>query len=1144
MECEAAGGSGVHSADCQQMPVHGRQPGAPRPGGPGVALGSFALKLRGLLATKGPLGLAAVPGAWDAEFGAGCWVAERPVRQVHKACSPPYGDGTEVVDGSVHLVEELPDQGPTTEARAAAAEVAALPDGTRELVAMEFSACARGRQVGVAFARAADYWQCRLELPREVPTEDGLGAAARSASRDGEAPAAPGSASASQEAVKAVGFGEASEDALLAARARLLELLGRWGGAGDPRLARLLDGRRALRRVLAALEEFLPRRGAHEGPSALQGEEVEAAPAAPEAGPAQVLQLIDELLAHLCALLREPPPCRAACWALVASSWPHLLWTQDHGRLHSFVATMWGSPLRMPFRTWSRMAEHATWHVRFPALELLEGAPLADEGTAAGYAAHHLYSLLLEQRAQLLQECDRGSASCGVAARWEPREEGWSCSIDAGALASLPGGGRGIALLVTSPLSAAGDGAVCELTDDGRALARGVPGLAALVSLLCSPTASVTALQCHATVHARQVEALRAVIAEHGSPFDAAMRRLLVTSWRPEPDSGSLTAAAELGSGRPGGDTGLPEDARDGGTEDAARLSTLTSAQREAVQNALSRRLSLVRGPPGTGKTQVAAAIVARAVARLEAGSRVLAVTQSNAAARNLHRRLEMFGVRAARVGMALQATEVTEQELFAAVRDNDRQDADVELMQRASEVEGRPQALADGDQRDDAQSPRGTSTVASIRWSEVASRIGVTPGALNTALFTVMQRLARRADAVVMTCATSGNKGLLRCLGPLPLLVLDEAAQCVEPALLVPLSLGCRALAAVGDEKQLPATVLDRVAADRGLGCSFFERCVSDGLVGPSGGFVQLDEQRRMHPSIAEFPSRCFYDGGVLDAMAVTEVGSRPPPPGFPWPSAACQVCFVDCDGRGHAEDAGRSRANSYEAETLVRVLKGFLAAGTAAADIAVIAGYSAQRALLQSLVSRRLGSQAQGLKVGTVDGFQGAERDLVLVSTVRSNAGREVGFLRDRRRVNVAPILTRARRGLVVFGSASTLEGEALTWRPWLDWARGRGAVLSAAAALPQPTAAAPATAAPAAPVVPKAGSQAEDCEPGWTLLREEVRLLDEELAQERAQDEELEAPAPREPSDAGGWTQYVDPVSGRQWMWNEATKDAVWL
>jgi superfamily I DNA and/or RNA helicase len=233
------------------------------------------------------------------------------------------------------------------------------------------------------------------------------------------------------------------------------------------------------------------------------------------------------------------------------------------------------------------------------------------------------------------------------------------------------------------------------------------------------------------------------------------------------------------------------------------------------------------------------------------------------------------------------------------------------------------------------------------------------------------------------------------------------------------------------------------------------------------------------MHPSIAAFPAVHFYEGELLNGEEV--VNDRPPMVGFRWPTSTHQVCFVDC-GPGLEKAGSRSRVNVCEATALMTVLQRCLDAGVPAGDIAVITGYSAQKALLQQHADDV--GIGEGLKIDTVDGFQGAERDLVLVSTVRANISGEVGFMRDPRRVNV--LLTRARRGLIVFGDSATLGGEAETWRPWLQWVWRHSAVVPVA----------------------------------------------EVMSQE-----------PFPTSKDSRWTRFYDPASGRAWLWNEASGESCW-
>lgn len=267
--------------------------------------------------------------------------------------------------------------------------------------------------------------------------------------------------------------------------------------------------------------------------------------------------------------------------------------------------------------------------------------------------------------------------------------------------------------------------------------------------------------------------------------------------------------------------------------------------------------------------------------------------------------------------------------------------------------------------------------------------------------------------------------------------MLIDEAAQVLEPTALVPLMAGARAFVCIGDDKQLPATVKSRIAQNEHFETSLFERLLQASVVSEGNGFVQLDIQRRMHSTIAQFPSDRFYNGSVENGCSDNH---RPPIEGFGWPSGDMRVCFVDTKDAGHEEESmGTSKQNAAEAELLASVLRKILAAGDLEQkESAVVSGYAAQRSLLRKLIPDI------NIRIDTVDGFQGMERDLILVSTARSNITGKVGFLADPRRANV--LLTRARRGLIVFGNSATLRKEEATWRPWLDWLAKRDACKSA--------------------------------------------------------------------------------------------------
>ena len=239
------------------------------------------------------------------------------------------------------------------------------------------------------------------------------------------------------------------------------------------------------------------------------------------------------------------------------------------------------------------------------------------------------------------------------------------------------------------------------------------------------------------------------------------------------------------------------------------------------------------------------------------------------------------------------------------------------------------------------------------------------------------------------------------------PLAVVDEATQAVEPAALLALLRADRAVLA-GDHLQLPPTVLSAAAQAGGLGVSLFERLVA--LHGDAMK-VTLAEQHRMNARIMAFPSEALYGGALRAHPAVADRALDDAP-----------LEVVDTSGRGFEEEtpegsdskqnAGRGGARRRGGGGAPRARGGARRRG---GDLALRrAGAAAPRSC-----SRR--SSTAGLEVDTVDGFQGREKEAVVVSLVRANEAGEVGFLADVRRMNVA--LTRARAKLVVVGDGATV-------------------------------------------------------------------------------------------------------------------------
>ncbi|MDG2011903.1 MAG: AAA domain-containing protein, partial [Pirellulaceae bacterium] len=247
-------------------------------------------------------------------------------------------------------------------------------------------------------------------------------------------------------------------------------------------------------------------------------------------------------------------------------------------------------------------------------------------------------------------------------------------------------------------------------------------------------------------------------------------------------------------------------------------------------------------------------------------------------------------------------------------------------------------------------------------------------------------------------------------------LVVIDEACQSVEPGCWIPL-LRCDRVILAGDHCQLPPTILSREASEAGLKTSLMERVIN--LYG-SEVTRMLEVQYRMHDHIMNFSAQQFYDEKLVGDASVISHLLCDLPDVVASELTSNPVLFIDTAGAGWEEEIepeGLSRMNVREAELILKYTQELVAAGLSPKQIAVIAPYAAQARFL------RRQNTLQDLEIDTVDGFQGREKEAVLISLVRSNPKGEVGFLAETRRMNVA--LTRARRKLIVVGDSATVGG-----------------------------------------------------------------------------------------------------------------------
>ncbi|XP_059452744.1 uncharacterized protein LOC132183340 isoform X2 [Corylus avellana] len=290
--------------------------------------------------------------------------------------------------------------------------------------------------------------------------------------------------------------------------------------------------------------------------------------------------------------------------------------------------------------------------------------------------------------------------------------------------------------------------------------------------------------------------------------------------------------------------------------------------------------------------------------------------------------------------------------------------------------------------------------------------------------------------NAILVFCTASSSAKLHRTEASMEFLVIDEAAQLKECESAIPLQLdGVRHAILIGDERQLPAMVKSEISKTAEFGRSLFER-----LVMLRRRKHLLDIQYRMHPTISLFPNREFYDKLISDAP---NVKGRDYEKRFLQGSMYSSYSFISIAHGKEEFGLGYSKKNTVEAavvsEIVGNLFKQFLVTKEKV-SIGVISPYKAQVSAIEERV-RKYSKSNSGFTVNvrSVDGFQGGEDDVIIISTVRCNGSGRVGFLSNRQRANVA--LTRARYCLWILGNGVTLLKSDSVWKKLVIDAKERG-------------------------------------------------------------------------------------------------------
>jgi superfamily I DNA and/or RNA helicase len=451
---------------------------------------------------------------------------------------------------------------------------------------------------------------------------------------------------------------------------------------------------------------------------------------------------------------------------------------------------------------------------------------------------------------------------------------------------------------------------------------------------------------------------------------------------------------------------------------------TLNASQQDAVQRVLEALdIAIIHGPPGTGKTTTLVQAIKEVLYREH---QVLVCAPSNTAVDLLTLKCEAEGLSVIRLGNPVRVEESLQKHtLDGAMMEHPDYQALRKLRQDAEKI--KLQAM---------KFKRNFGYAERQRRQEMLKEAGELTGLAHKLEDYILHQLINRTQ--VIACTLTGANANVLGRKRFSTVFIDEAAQALAPACWIPILRSDRVIMA-GDHCQLPPTVKSMEADRGGLGVTLFEQVI-ERLPQTS---VMLSRQYRMHEDIMQFSGRRFYADKL---EAAPEVRFHTLGPDFP------PLEFIDTAGCGFEEVKNEdtlSLSNPEEAALLLRRLAhlfnqisdevpGLLEQNL---SIGIISPYKDQVRTLREQVqnSPMLSGFSRHLTIHTVDGFQGQERDVMLISLVRSNNRNEIGFLQDIRRMNVA--LTRAKKKLIVTGDSATL-GNHSFYGAFLDYVEEKGA------------------------------------------------------------------------------------------------------
>ena len=449
---------------------------------------------------------------------------------------------------------------------------------------------------------------------------------------------------------------------------------------------------------------------------------------------------------------------------------------------------------------------------------------------------------------------------------------------------------------------------------------------------------------------------------------------------------------------------------------------SLNESQKSAIENALScENFYLIHGPFGTGKTRTLVELISQETRQ---NHKVLATAESNAAVDNiLERLMENKKLNLTRLGHPQRVSKHNISQTLAYKVENHKLNKKIKkihnkidnlIEKRSVHTKPTPQyrrGYGDYDILFNASKGKGGRGISPdkmksmAQWIEYNQQIDELHDEIKRVENKMIRDIIETSDVILSTNSSAALESIART--KFDVAIIDEASQATIPSVLIPIAKAHRFILA-GDHKQLPPTIISDKAQQ--LEKTLFEELIR---LYPFKSQL-LNVQYRMNSLLMKFPNAEFYNNNLKSDASVDDITINDIITSNTKEEAMLFVdtSAVDREGEKHLKDS-KSIINTLEANIAVKIANDYLNMGLNEDEIGIISPYADQVKIIQDKTP---------VEVKTVDGFQGREKEIIIISTVRSNENGNIGFLKDLRRLNVA--ITRAKRKLIIIGNKNTLK------------------------------------------------------------------------------------------------------------------------